>query len=177
MQSKSTLRLTALLVVVSLVFANCKKGDVGPEGPEGPEGPVGSANVIYSGWLDVKFTAVTDPNLPAGTFKGTIAAPKLTPALLSSGDMKVYFNFGSAASPDVVPLPLADPFYQIFFTVDFFPQSIEILASDDASTITQSNVKYQQYRYILIPGGVQARRAHINWNDYNEVKKTLGIPD
>jgi hypothetical protein len=186
MLSKSTFRLLALLVVTSLLFANCKKGDAGPEGPAGPAGPqgpqgtagaAGTANVIYSGWLDVKFDPTTDPDLPAGTYEGSIAAPKLTPAILASGDMKVYVNFGSAASPDVVPLPINDPFYGIVFIVDFLPQTIYITANGNASTMTDNNVKYRQYRYILIPGGTQARKATIDWNNYEEVKKTFNIPD
>src|SRR4051812_48308804 len=65
------------LIAVTLLFAYCKKGDTGPAGPAGangaagtpgaagPTGPqgakgdTGTANVIYSQWLDVAYDADT----------------------------------------------------------------------------------------------------------------------
>jgi hypothetical protein len=41
-----------------------------------------------------------------------------------------------------------------------------------------NGVKYQQYRYILIPGGAEARKAAgIDWNDYKQVKAYLHLKD
>jgi hypothetical protein len=91
--------------------------------------------------------------------------------------MKVYVNFGTAANPDVVPLPLADPFYGFYITVDYFPQRIYLYGNLDFSTATQNGNKYLQYRYILIPGGAPARMATIDWSNYNKVKEQLGLPD
>jgi len=40
-------------------------------------------------------------------------------------------------------------------------------------------LKYRQYRYILIPGSVNARVAKpaVNWNNYKEVQAYLGLKD
>ncbi|MDQ6845768.1 MAG: collagen-like protein, partial [Bacteroidota bacterium] len=115
-----------LLFLITIVFANCKKGDTGPAGPagangangatgptgpQGPKGDTGTANVIYSPWLDVAFLADTVHN---GTIIDTlgyyahIAAAKLDTNILARGEMKVYLNLGSAATPHVVPLPYFD---------------------------------------------------------------------
>lgn len=180
------LRVAASLVAISLLFANCKKGDAGPEGPAGPAGPAGAqgpkgdtgtANVIYSAWLDVTYTVDIADNGDTLGYYANIPAPKLTSAILNSGEMKVYFNFGTTAQPDVVPLPLSDPFYGLVFTVDYFVQRIYVYANFDPSTVVSGGNKYYQHRYILIPGSVPGRMAKPDWKDYNKVKEQLGIPD
>src|SRR5450631_3224356 len=45
------------VIVLSILFVSCKKGDTGPAGATGPAGPAGvagptgTANVIYSAWF------------------------------------------------------------------------------------------------------------------------------
>lgn len=182
MQPGTTLRLTMLLVVVAALFTNCKKGDTGPEGPEGPAGPAGppgpagTANVIYSNWLDVTYTADVENGQTIGYFSEW-TVDKLSNAILNSGDVKVYFNFGSAAEPDIVHLPMSDPFFDLHVTVDLFPKLIYLYSNFNASTVTQDGAKIRQHRYILIPGGVPARIAQPDWNDYNKVKEFYNLPD
>ena len=68
MKAKSSLTLLASVIAITLIFTQCQKGDTGPAGPAGPAGPTGptgpagangakgdtgTANVIYSAWLDV----------------------------------------------------------------------------------------------------------------------------
>jgi hypothetical protein len=183
MQKRITLRVAATLVAVSLLFAYCKKGDAGPEGPAGPSGPqgpkgdTGTANVIYSAWLDAAYTPEKNANGDTIGYFTNITAPKLTSAILNSGEIKAYMNFGTTTNPDVVPLPLADPFYGMYITVDLFVQRIYLYSNFDAGTYTDGGAKRLQYRYILIPGSVQGRMAKIDWNDYNKVKEQLQLPD
>jgi putative intracellular protease/amidase len=59
----------------------------------------------------------------------------------------------------------------------FYLGNIEIYSNGDISTVTQDGVKYQQYRYILIPGGTAARKVQIDWKNYKEVQKYLGLKD
>src|SRR5215217_3270814 len=72
MKQKSYLWMFLSLIVVTF-FVACQKGDTGPagpagpagaagangangpQGPAGPQGDPGTANVIYSDWLDVTF--------------------------------------------------------------------------------------------------------------------------
>ena len=182
MQPRITLRLTMLLVVVAALFANCKKGDAGPEGPEGPAGPqgppgpTGTANVIYSTWQDVTYSEHEENGQLLGYFSEW-AVDKLSNAILNSGDVRVYFNFGTTADPDIVLFPLSDNFFNTHVSVDLFPQTILLYSNFNASTFTDNEGKKFQHRYILIPGGVPARVAQPDWNDYNKVKAFYNLPD
>lgn len=185
----------SLLVAITLFFAACTKegpagpagaagpaGPAGPVGAQGPKGDTGTANVIYSDWLDVSFTADTAHNgnvIDTIDYSAVINAPKLTDAILSNGAIKVYVNVGTAVSPAVAPLPLDALLFQIIVSPIYQVGKINLIASDDASTFTTtSNQKAWQYRYILIPGGTpSSRMANINWNDYNAVKAYLGLND
>lgn len=180
-----------LLVACMLMFASCSKtGPAGATGPAGPAGPTGSqgstgptgtagtANVIYSAWLNVKYVGSDSAGWSA-----QISAPKLTDSILNTGTMKVYFNYGSdsANSALVLALPLdgnlqlvAEPYYET--------QLITIIAGSDLSSFTDNGNHYFQYRYVLIPGGttalptsVNGGKTSIDWNDYNQVKRFLGL--
>ncbi len=183
MQQKYALRMAAVLVALSFLLVRCSKGGEGPTGPAGPPGatgapgPTGTANVIFSPWLDVTYTVDKAQNGDTLGFFANITAQKLSADILNGGEMKVYFNYGSTAQPDVAPMPITDPFFGLFTTVDFFVQRIYIYSSFDAGTFTQSGNKFQQHRYILIPGGTGARVAQPDWNDYNKVKAFYNLPD
>ena len=176
----------SLLFTVILVFVGCAKdGETGPQGPAGPAGPagptgtqgpkgdVGTANVIYSAWLDVTFQE--DAANP-GNFLGQITAPKLTSDIITKGEMKVYLNLGTAADPTVLALPISSDLG--FAVIPFFEiGAITLLSDIDAGTEGTGTAKSFQYRYVLIPGVVPGRRATIDWNNYEEVKKHLGLTD
>ena len=192
MKAKSSLTLLASLVLITFIFTQCQKGDVGPAGPAGPTGPAGAtgstgpkgdtgtANVIYSPWLDVAYTAETDPNTgDTLDFIAHITASKLTQAILDKGEMKVYMNWGSQTTPDVAPLPILDPFFTgVIINPEFLVQRIDLYANSNFSTITNAGQKYLQYRYILIPGSVAGRLAQpVDWNNYSKVQAYLGLTD
>ena len=113
-------------------------------------------------------------------YSANINATALTTNILSTGEIKVYLNAGTAAAPLVIPLPVYEPFLVgIIINTYFQIGKINLIATDDAGTFTTTNnQKAWQYRYILIPGGTATgRNASINWNDYNEVKTYLGLKD
>lgn len=186
-----------LLMAVAISFAACSKdgtegpkgeqgdpgapGPGGPAGPAGPQGDPGTANVIYSGWLDVAFEAVTDDDTgDTLAFTASIEAPKLTQEILSSGEIKVYYNWGSAAEPEVDPLPIFDIYLGggLSITTTFYVGEIFMISNFDVSTITTANPKVRQFRYILIPGGTTARASKpIDWGNYKEVQAYLGLKD
>ncbi len=183
-------KILLLLFLITIVFANCKKGDTGPAGPagaagptggagaQGPKGDTGTANVIYSQWLDVPFLPDTVHNgtaIDTLGFFATVTAPKLDSLMLSKGEIKVYINLGSLANPFVAPLPYFDVYSGVSISPTFSVKIIRMYADADASTVTQNNVKFLQYRYILIPGSVGGVMKQTNWNDYNQVKAALGL--
>jgi hypothetical protein len=181
-----------LLVLTALVFTACSKegpvgpagatGPQGPTGPTGPQGPQGSANVFYSDWLDVTFA----PRVPTGTTDTTwvaeITAPALADSILAKGDVKVYLNIGTAAAPQVLPLPLDAVLFGAILSPIFEVGKITLISSGDLSTgPNEDNETTFQYRYIVIPGGAVAtqgitgRAAKINWNNYEDVKTYLHL--
>ena len=188
---------STLLLAITLIFASCQKGDTGPAGPagpagtpgapgatgsQGPKGDTGTANVIYSEWLDVAFTADTVKTgniIDTLGFFAEIPAPKLNNDILSQGEMKVYVNAGTSAEPNVFPLPYFDVYTFLSINVSFSLELISLYADADFSTFTQNEQKFLQYRYILIPGGVTAAPVTntIDWNDYKQVKRFLGLKD
>ena len=183
------------LLAVTLLFAYCKKGDTGatgaagPQGPQGqpggtgpqgPKGDTGTANVIYSEWLDVAYEPDTVHNgaaIDTLGFFAHIPATKLDSAILANGEIKVYLNLGSAAEPAVVPLPYWDVYSSVSINPTFLIQDIFLYADTDASTVTQGGTKFLQYRYILIPGSVSGRLIKPDWKDYNKIKILFGIKD
>ncbi len=200
MRTKHGYRLLVVIVSISLLFSYCKKGDdgpagpagsagptgpVGPTGPAGPQGDSGTANVIYSNWLSVNFTADTSlvgSSVDTLGYFADIRATQLDSAIASGGEMKVYVNFGTVANPVVVPLPYLDIYSGVNITPTFLIGDISLYANTDASTVTQDGETYLQYRYILIPGGNMtggraAAPAHPNWNNYNEVKAFYRLKD
>ena len=197
MKAKSSLTFLVSLVAIALVFTQCQKGDTGPAGPAGPagaagaagpagapgpKGDTGTANVIYSPWLDVTYAADTihiGSTIDTLWWLANITAAKLTQTVLDRGEIKVYMNWGTQAAPDVAPLPLLDVFFTgLVINPEFLLQRIDLYSNFNASTQTQGGQKFLQYRYILIPGSVPSGRIrHIDWNNYNEVKAFLGLTD
>ncbi|HEX6430844.1 MAG TPA: collagen-like protein, partial [Niastella sp.] len=152
------------MLAVALTITACKKGDTGPQGEKGDKGDTGStgatgntgtkgdpgtANVLYSPWLDLAYSL----DAASGVFFTQITEPKVTDNLLSTGEIKVYINFGTPDNKVISPLPFVEGDVQI--TPIYAESTIELDANVNASTVTSSTTgkKSRQYRYILIPGG------------------------
>ncbi len=183
-------RTYALLLLAALAFVSCSKsgdagpaGAAGPAGPAGPSGPAGgkgdpgTANVIYSGWLDVGFVKDSPPPNIDTTYYASLDAPKLDKNILTTGVVKVYVNLNNADDPVIMSLPYFDG--GLLINMVSYVGGIDISSNGNVGTlIDQNNVKYQQYRYVLIPGGAAARQsAGIDWNDYKQVKQYLKLKD
>src|SRR5437588_3703553 len=85
---KSTLSLSILLLS-SLLFFSCKKGDTGPAGPAGPRGVAGSPNVKYSSWQTLNMTFSTTDSI----YEETIKIDSLTKPILDSGVILTYLKY------------------------------------------------------------------------------------
>ena len=192
------LKVLTSLLAITILFAYCKKGDTGATGAtgaagtagaagaagatgaQGPKGDTGTANVIYSNWLTVTFAPDTVRNgveLDTLGFFADISALKLDTSILSHGEIKVYLNLGTSDDPYVVPLPYFDVYSGISITPAFLLHDISLYGNADASTIDDSGNTYQQYRYILIPGGTTGKRIEPNWKNYKEVKAFYHLKD
>src|SRR6266536_4301027 len=113
MKTKPFLTVFTSLLVVTLIFTQCKKGDTGPAGPAGPAGPggaagaagpagpAGTANVIYSDWIPTtwKPDTVKQGSVVIDTLGWyvDINAPKLDTSILNRVELKVYFNLNTTS--------------------------------------------------------------------------------
>lgn len=188
MNPKPYLWLANVLFAIVLLFSCGKKGDTGPAGPAGPAGPQGpkgdsasSGSVTYSDWLDVAFSPDTihvGGSIDTIGYYAGIDAPKLTTSIITKGEIKVYVNLGTSASPDVAPLPYFDVFTSVSITPEFLEKKIFLYSNTDAGTATKDGAKHLQYRYIFIPGTTTAGVApKIQWNVYGAVKNYFGLTD
>lgn len=179
--SISPLFLLSGLMFVMFMISCGKDGATGPAGPAGPPGDSSSGTVIYSGWLDVSYKPDTihtsGGRIDTVGFYTTIDVPKLTQTLLGTADVKVYINSNDASDPFIYPLPYNDR-SGIYISVTAYTQKIQLYSNADMSTTLGNGKKYQQYRYMIVPGNTGARSAApVNWSDYAEVKTYLGLKD
>ncbi|MBO9154120.1 hypothetical protein ACFOTA_18030 [Chitinophaga sp. GCM10012297] len=187
--------ISPLVLLSGLFFVMCliscgKDGAVGPQGPAGPPGPAGpegprgdntSGTVIYSGWLDVPFEPDTVHLAGGGIdtigYFSVIDAPKLTQELLSTADVKVYINANEISDPVIYPLPYNAP-SGLYIQFSAYAQEISLYSNGDLSTVVSNGKKYQQFRYMIVPGNTLGRSAAaVNWSDYAAVKVYLGLKD
>lgn len=164
---KYLIHITSCSLLAALfLLGSCKKGDVGATGAtgatgdSGATGATGTANVLYSAWQDVTFTAATSSG--STYYYVDITADSLTTAIATNGDVRVYINIGTSDDPAIVSF-----------------ESLGIVIAGTGIIELQSSSDYSGYpvRYVLIPGGVSvnAKTASIDWSNYKEVQKYLGI--
>lgn len=176
-----------MLFFVMFMISCGKEGGVGPEGPAGPAGPVGpkgdagSGTIIYSAWMSVAFKPDTihkaDKTIDTVGYYANIDAPKLTTALLSTADVKVYINTNDVSDPVIYSLPYSSS-SGLYIDVTALTQKIQLYSNGDMSTDLFNGKLYLQYRYMIVPGNTGARSAaQVNWSDYAAVKVYLGLKD
>ena len=175
--------ITGLAAIIFLSLAACEKtgpqgpagaagpvGPAGPTGPQGPQGPAGTANVVYSRWT----------NGSAWTLDGTtglvffnMSTTSLTQSILSNGIIHVYWAVLGDTAGHVRELPFVESVggTVYFHNPKYSVGNIRIEASN--TSMAPSN----RYRYILIPGGVLGGRSSIDFSNYREVLRELGIPE
>ncbi len=173
-------------------------GGVGPAGPPGtpggtgPAGPPGTANVIYSPW----FNASTGSGWADSviTFMGTVSrnifpAPGITATILSQGVVLAYTN---------INVPPFRPVQLPYFIQSTQAYKADYLTAVGKLIIYQMNlippalptpgffIGSDQFRYVIIPGGVAGGRgtgpymgyteAQLRAMSYDDVCRTFSIP-
>jgi hypothetical protein len=126
-----------LILAASLItgMISCKKGDTGPAGPAGPAGP---DSVVYSPWISLAPTYSAADTL----FFQDITAPSITQAILDSGIILSYVNFGTGGTYDIVPVSSLN--YMMLEDFAVGSVSLTISPAYDLSGLP--------YRYVTIPG-------------------------
>jgi hypothetical protein len=196
--------LLAAVAFMILVFASCgKDGAVGPQGPVGPTGPTGAAgtngtngvagptgatgtaNVIYSAWTTPS-SYIKTTQFGTVEFTANITASKITQAILDNGTVLVYGKLNGYTTSiwptdQVAQLPIVIN-YQNGSTseIDTWSALVTLgniqIALENNTNIYSGISNLHQFRYVIIPGGVQTLGS-INPKNYNEVKQALHLPD
>ena len=161
-----------------------EQGARGLQGPQGPQGDPGTANVIYSEWVDFNLNTWS----ASFTFFGQtrreyhIDVPEITAAILSSGTVMVYIRL-QGTSGSIQPLPLIGPILsstkdQI---LNFRLQTGKIVLEFHNSVTDRDQDPGRfgtgnQYRYVIIPGGIPAgKKNYFDLKDYFSVTKYFDI--
>ncbi|MCC5907318.1 MAG: hypothetical protein JJU13_13990 [Balneolaceae bacterium] len=131
------------------------------------QGPPGTANVFYSGWLEIEWNSLDNPNWK----QMSIDEPAVTEELLESGIILMYVR-------DVGPQIFALPFVEMVHSYRFFayPGTIVLVArSTDGSEVDADWITH--VRYVLIPGGTSLKVMDSFWKDYEQVREYFGLSD
>ncbi len=194
-------RITMSLALVTTVtlFTGCE----GPEGPQGPAGEkgttgekgatgaagatgaTGTANVIYSEWKAI-------PVVPSNRYDDEkmyrIVEPKITKEVFDSGYVQAYVRSGGSAWAYYLPQILTPSYTGFNGNINFYMNIVQGSlyyselwvgpAAVNANWNKQDKPTYFSHiRYIIIPGGVKARVAGLDYSDYEAVKKYYSLPD
>ena len=159
----------------------------GPKSDNGWGTPIslkGTANVLYSSWIDVSW----DGGGAYGRYM-RISESRVTEEFLNKGAIQMYMKQVGSSGYSISPLSIIDADHELFFSAALStdpqqPFNGIILQLDHISglSIEQSAIDYfadQQVRYVLIPGGASLNKTSkdipIDLDDYEQVKKYYGI--
>lgn len=160
------------------------QGEMGPQGEQGPQGQDGTANVIYSEWTNFVQANWTD----SFTFFGQtrreypIDVEEIDLDILESGTVMVYVRFGGTNNR-IQPLPVIGPILSsardqvLNFHLRLGLIHIEFYNLVDRDLDPGTFGSGNQYRYVIIPGGVPAKaiKGYPDLNDYYAVMEYFGI--
>lgn len=162
------LKIISILSLIALFSVSCSSDDGadgtnGVDGQQGAPGEKGTANVIYSAWINAPVAAAENVDGTSG-MSTTINAPELSDDILSKGTVLVYVSFGSGT----FALPYTSTAGGFVNTVSAISTLKKIklfrFRHDQAGTV---NIPTSlSWRYILIPGGVAAATAKAAKVDY-----------
>jgi hypothetical protein len=158
-----------------------EQGVAGPQGEQGEKGEPGTANVIYSDWVNTEF----GNNIIATSESFSIAAPEIDPDMLNFGTILVYARRIDAEIGNIVyqlPIVFGAARQQSYY---FRAQSEEIIISvvgNEQGESVGDGAFLQQYRYVLIPGGVSTsgksgQELDFSKMTYEEVINHFNIPE
>jgi hypothetical protein len=161
------------------------QGRQGPKGDKGDEGDPGTANVIYSEWT----TFVLEDWTASLTFFGQtrreypINVTEIDSEIINKGTVMVYGRLAGTITrtqplPIIGPIPSNARDQVLNFHIRLGLIHIEfynlIERDEDPGRFGSGN----QYRYIIIPGGVPTGRIGApDLSDYEAVKTFYNIPD
>ena len=177
------------ILVLTLFIISCEgedgpagpaglQGEQGPQGDQGQQGVPGTANVIYSGWIVSEF----DNDIIATSSSFTIDAPEITDDIIQNGTVLVYGRSNPAPvtnDTDVYPLPIvfgASRQQSYYYRLEAAAELVITVAANEEGESVGSPI-FQDYRYVIIPGGQAAGKStqDLQRMSYEEVTELFNI--
>jgi hypothetical protein len=176
MKSIAKLSILLLMILGTSIISCSDDGKDGVDGLNGMDGEPGTANVIYSDWLERPNGTETTIDATSGMLY-TYSVPQITNEILNSGTVLVYMQFNGA---DIFALPYTSRAGGNINTIEAITTlgNLKIFRYRHDGVAPAISVGFGvKFRYIIIPGGTPAARS-INLRDrsYEEVCELLAIP-
>lgn len=151
---------------------NGANGQQGATGEKGDKGEPGTANVIYSEWFTPSsgnWQKVSDIN-----YTYALEESRITQEIVDRGVVLAYSRQGTNSASYLLPLTLTTSSSISNYNVgmSFGNVIINFLELLEPSGQPANNL---QFRYVIIPGGVQAR-VNLDYSNFDAVAKAFGIP-
>ncbi len=158
------------------------QGEQGEQGAQGEQGEPGTANVIYSEWVDTEL----GNSIVSTSASFDIEAPEIGPDMLNFGTILVYGRRIELPGDGniVYPLPIvfgAARQQSYYFRAQSDEIIITVVANEEGESVGDGSF-LEQYRYVLIPGGVSTSGKLVSDMDlskmsYEEVIELFNIPE
>ena len=148
-------------------------GTNGTNGEKGDKGDPGTANVIYSDWFTPN--ANDWQKLSEINYTYTIAEGKITQDIVDRGVVLAYSRQNVNSASYLLPLTLTTSSSISNYNVGIIAAKVIInfLELLEPSGKPANNL---QFRYVIIPGGVQTR-ANLDYTNFGAVARAFGIPE
>lgn len=171
---KKTIFKAGLFLVVALFAMSCSKdGAVGPAGANGingTNGTNGNANVIGTNTFSVPPSSWTSSG-GNSIWSTTLVVPQITQAVVDRGTVSVFYQSGSIW----MALPNSNPQNHYFSNFGFIVGGVGVyMVAEQGYTITPGTTIF---RVVVISPSNKMENPNTDWNNYNEVKSALNLPD
>src|SRR5690625_1403601 len=168
------------------------KGDQGEPGPEGPQGEPGTANVIYTEWINIGFSGSQGsiPRSPRSYLGRNYTAyefeiPELTQEIIDQGTVLVYMKMGPRNVNGLItqlPFTLGNTDgttdSTIYITYTLTNGLVRVLSQYLDTNTAFNMVETTDFRFVLIPGGTAAAYSFDSDDvEYERIVKRFSIPE
>lgn len=148
-------------------------GTNGTNGEKGDKGDPGTANVIYSGWFAPganDWQKISEIN-----YTYTLNEQRISQDIVDRGVVLVYSRQNANSASYLLPLTLTTSSSISNYNVGMIFEKVIInfLELLEPSGKPANNL---QFRYVIIPGGIQAR-ANLDYTNFDAVARAFGIPE
>ena len=151
--------------------------------PAAPGNAASNAAVIYSAWATIpSWSALTNSANYIYYQYNFTGLTRINQDILSQGTILAYVRFEGAT--EVYPLPFRRAWDRIPGRLFYENWSVRINVNQLTAVIDPETNGYApptnaQFRYVLIPGDTPSngRKAAIDYNNYEEVRKAFNIPE